>query len=165
MIHKGSLCSDKHVLKCSHASAKFQLSYLLSSVQKIWCLRVGFGFGRVGSAKIKDQPSANQNGPTMVHKWQWYTHVLHSGSLSWFWRCKEHPCPLSPDLGLWRTLEVPDWGFWSWSWFMKVPYAQTNMSWSFHLPQSSFSSDICSAQPRKYDVSGCQRGGWVVEFS
>ena len=32
------------------------------------------------------------------------------GSLSWFWRCREHPHPLSPHLGLWRMLEVPDWG-------------------------------------------------------
>ena len=23
----------------------------------------------------------------------WYTHDPNSGSLSWFWRCKEHPCP------------------------------------------------------------------------
>ena len=40
--------------------------------------------------------------------------------LSWFWRCKEHPCPLSPDLGLWRMLEVPDWGLASSSWFEYV---------------------------------------------
>ena len=40
----------------------------------------------------------------------WYTHDPNFGSLSWFWRCKEHPCPLSPDLRLWRTLNVPDWG-------------------------------------------------------
>ena len=25
-----------------------------------------------------------------------------------FWRCKEHPCPLCPDSGRWRMLEVPD---------------------------------------------------------
>ena len=47
----------------------------------------------------------------------WYTHAPNFGSRSWFWRCKEHPCPLCPDLGLWRTLEVPDWGLASWSWF------------------------------------------------
>ena len=33
-----------------------------------------------------------------------------------FWSCKEHPCPLSPHLGLWRMLEVPDWVLASWSW-------------------------------------------------
>ena len=47
----------------------------------------------------------------------WYTHVPIFGSLSWFWSCKGHPCPVSPDLGLWRTLEVCDWGLASWSWF------------------------------------------------
>ena len=40
-----------------------------------------------------------------------YTKDPNFGSLSWFWRCKEHPCPLSPHLGLWRMLEVPDWGW------------------------------------------------------
>ena len=47
----------------------------------------------------------------------WFSPVPNCGSLSWFWRCKEHPCLLSPDLGLWRMLEVPDWGLTSWSWF------------------------------------------------
>ena len=40
----------------------------------------------------------------------WYTHDPNFGSLSWFWRCKEYPCPFSPYLRLWRTQEVPDWG-------------------------------------------------------
>ena len=47
----------------------------------------------------------------------WYNHVQNFGSPSWFWRCKEHPCPLSHHLGLWRTLELPDWGLASLSWF------------------------------------------------
>ena len=47
----------------------------------------------------------------------WYTHDPNFGSLSWFWRCKEHPWPLSPGLGLWRMLEDPDWGLGSWSLF------------------------------------------------
>ena len=47
----------------------------------------------------------------------WYTHDLTFVSLSSFWRCKEHPCPLSPYLGLWRMLEVPNWGLACWSWF------------------------------------------------
>ena len=46
-----------------------------------------------------------------------YTYDPNFSSLSWFWRCKEHWCPLSPDLGLWRMLEVPDWGLASWLWF------------------------------------------------
>ena len=47
----------------------------------------------------------------------WYIHVPNLSSLSWFWRCKEHPCSLSPDLELWRTVAVPDQGLASWSWF------------------------------------------------
>ena len=43
-----------------------------------------------------------------------YTHDPNFDSLSWFWRCKEHPCPSSPHLGLWRTLEVLYLGFESW---------------------------------------------------
>ena len=39
----------------------------------------------------------------------WSTHGPNFGSLSWFWWCKEHVCPLSPDLGFWRMLNVPDW--------------------------------------------------------
>ena len=47
----------------------------------------------------------------------WYTQDLNFGSLSRFWRCKEDGCPLSPNLGFWRMLEVPDWGFTSWCWY------------------------------------------------
>ena len=47
----------------------------------------------------------------------WYTHVTNFGPLSWYWRCNVYPCPFSPDLGHWRTLQVPDWGLASWSWF------------------------------------------------
>ena len=47
----------------------------------------------------------------------WYTHAPNFGSLFWIWRCKEHLCPLSPHLGLWRTLEGSDWGLAYWYWF------------------------------------------------
>ena len=47
----------------------------------------------------------------------WHTNDPNFGFLSWFWRCKEHPCPLSHHLGLPRTLDVPDWGLASRSWF------------------------------------------------
>ena len=53
------------------------------------------------------------------------------GSLSWFRRCKKHPCPLSHHLGIWRMLEVPDWGLVSWYWF---GYGH----WSFLHPYSEF---------------------------
>ena len=58
-----------------------------------------------------------------------YTHDTNFGSLSWFWRCKEHPCPLSPHLGLWKTLEVPYWGLAYWSCLDRV----TGL-WSTHVP-------------------------------
>ena len=47
----------------------------------------------------------------------WYIHDPNFGCRPWFWRCKEYPCPVNPNLGLWSTLEVPDWGLASWSWF------------------------------------------------
>ena len=40
----------------------------------------------------------------------WYIHIPNFDSFSWFIWCKEHPYPLIPHLGLWRTLEIPDWG-------------------------------------------------------
>ena len=46
-----------------------------------------------------------------------FLHSIHL--LLWlFLICPLIPCPLSPDLGFWMMLEVPDWGFasWSWSW-------------------------------------------------
>ena len=39
----------------------------------------------------------------------WYSHDPNFGSMSWFWRCKEYPCPSSPYLELWWGLGVPDW--------------------------------------------------------
>ena len=53
--------------------------------------------------------------------------------LSWFWWCKEHPCPLSPHLGLWRTLEVPDWGLAYWSWFEYGHWLLIHPLWEFWL--------------------------------
>ena len=47
----------------------------------------------------------------------WYTYIPNFGPLSWFWRCKEHLCALSPDSGLWLGMKVPDWGLASWYWF------------------------------------------------
>ena len=48
----------------------------------------------------------------------WYTHDPKFCSLSWFWRCKEHTCPLSTKVGLWRILEVPYRNLASWPWFL-----------------------------------------------
>ena len=54
-------------------------------------------------------------------------------SLSWFWRCKEHSCPLIPDLWLWRMLEVPDWGLASWYWFWYGHWSLINPWYKFWL--------------------------------
>ena len=59
----------------------------------------------------------------------WYTNDPNLSYLSWFWRCKEHPCPLSHHLGLWRMLDVPDWGlvpislFWNTQWSLMHPWS------------------------------------------
>ena len=44
--------------------------------------------------------------------------------LHWIKTCKEPPCPQTPELGFWRTLEVPDWGFGSWPW----------LGWVYNVP-------------------------------
>ena len=67
----------------------------------------------------------------------WHTYVPNFGYLSWFWRCKEHPCPLSPHLGLWRTLEVPDWGLTSCSWFGFCHESCLDLPWKFQHAQIS----------------------------
>ena len=64
----------------------------------------------------------------------WYTNIPNFLSLSWFWRCKEHPCPFSPGLGLRWGLEVPDWGSASWPlfgyghWFLIDIYCKFGLS-------------------------------------
>ena len=71
--------------------------------------------------------------------WRFLTWVWHLdldfdmviGSLSWFSRFKEHPYPLSLDLGLWRMLEIPSWGLASWFW---LRYCH----WSLMHPYSEF---------------------------
>ena len=66
--------------------------------------------------------------------WFWYFHwsLVHHCSEVWlFWRCKEHPCPLNPHLGLWRMPDVPYWGLEPWSWF---GYGH----WSLIFPLSEF---------------------------
>ena len=64
----------------------------------------------------------------------WYTHAPNFGSLSWFWLCKEQSCPLSPHLGLWRMLGVPDWGLASWSWFGYGHWTLVHLYSEFWLP-------------------------------
>ena len=67
-----------------------------------------WGFG--GSWKFQTWVWNSYIDPDMVTG-LWYTHDPNFGSLARFWRCKEQPCPLRPELGLSRTLEVPDCSF------------------------------------------------------
>ena len=67
-------------------------------------------------------------------------------ALYWFWRCKEHPCPLSPHLGPWRVLEVPDWGLASWYWF---GYGH----WSLIHPYSKFWLSILILKVQRTSMS------------
>ena len=55
------------------------------------------------------------------------TYVPKFSFLHWIKRCKEPSCPRSPGLGFWRTLEVPDWGFGSWSWWRGVNDVPSNL--------------------------------------
>ena len=76
----------------------------------------------------------------------WNTHDPNFGSLSWFWMCKEHSCPLSPHLGIERMLEVPDWGLASWSWF---GYGH----WSLIKPWSKFWFSILILKVQRTSIS------------
>ena len=75
-----------------------------------------------------------------------FIHIPYFGSLFWFWRCKEHPCPLSPHLGLWMMLEVPDWGLVSWSGF---EYG----CWSLIHPWSKFRLSILILKVQRTSMS------------
>ena len=76
----------------------------------------------------------------------WYTLDKNFGSLSRLLRCKEHPCPLSRDLGFWRTWEVPEWDLASWSLFW---YGQ----WSLVHPGSKFWLSILILKLQRTSIS------------
>ena len=89
----------------------------------------------------------------------WYTHIPNFGSLSWFWRCKVHLCPLSHDLGLWRILEVPNMGLAPWSWF-------GHGYWSLVHPCSKFWLSILILKLQRISVFWFgaledSRGSWL----
>ena len=77
---------------------------------------------------------------SLIYQWSKFS------SLSWFWWCKEHPCTLSPHLGLWWMLEVPDSGLASWSWFR---YGH----WSFVQPWSKFLLSILILKVQRTSMS------------
>ena len=90
--------------------SKFWLSIFILKVQ-----RTSMSFRSLFGA-LEDAEGSWLGFGTLISVF-WYTNVPNFVSLSCFWRCKEHPCPSSPDLGLWRRLWIPDWGLASWSWF------------------------------------------------
>ena len=91
--------------------------------------------------------------------WIWsvvfHTLMIHILALSWFWRCKEPPCHLSPDLGLWRMLEVPHWGLASWYW---LGYDH----WSLIHPWSKFWLSILILKVQRTSMS-FEASFWALE--
>ena len=89
-----------------------------------------------------------------LESWSWfgYDHwsLIYQYSkcllISWFWRCKEHTCPLSPSMGLWRKLEVPEWGLTSFSWFV-------NNCWSLVHTCSNFGLTILILKMQRTYIS------------
>ena len=75
-----------------------------------------------------------------------YTPDPNFGSLSWFWRCKEPPCPLSPHAEFWNMLEVPELGSASGSWF---GYGH----WSLIHPYAEFWLSILVLKVQKTSMS------------
>ena len=63
-----------------------------------------------------------------------------------FLRNPKHSCPLSPQLGLWGMLEVPDWGLASWYWF---GYGH----WSLIYPWSKFWLSILILKVQRTSMS------------
>ena len=99
----------------------------------------------------------------------WYTYIPIFGPLSCFRRCKKHPCPLGPDLGLWRTLEIPDWGFASWSW---LGYGNWSLIYLYYKFQLSFLNLKVQRTSMSFkfwfwaleDAEGSSMGFWVLIF-
>ena len=65
------------------------------------------------------------------------TYVPKFSFLHWIKMCKEPPCPLSPCLEFWRTLQVSDWYFGSWSWWWGVYRVPKNLYSEIQLPTSN----------------------------
>ena len=98
-----------------HPWSKSWLSILILKVQRI-SISFKSWFGALEDAGVPDWGFASWScfrygHWSLMHPWSKFI------SLYWFWRFNEHPCPWSPHFGLWRTLEVPDWGSASLSWF------------------------------------------------
>ena len=98
-----------------HQSLKFQVSILILKVQRpprpsSPTLRFGGCWSFLTGGWHIDHYLGIASG-------LWYTNIPNFDPLSWFLRCKEHCCPLNPDKGFLRMLDVPDWGLAYWSWY------------------------------------------------
>ena len=95
----------------------------------------------------------------------WYSHVPNFASLSWFWRCKEHLCPLSPDFGLWSGLKVPNWVLGSWSWFGYGHWSLIQLSSKFWLFILVLKLQRTSMSLKSWFVDLMGTGGSCFRFS
>ena len=94
-----------------HPWSKFWISILILKVQRTsMYFKSSFG---AGGSWLGFKSDFDLDMVTCL----WYAQIQIFLSLSSFWRCKEHPSPLSPAFGLWLGLEVLDWDFASWFWF------------------------------------------------
>ena len=127
-----------------HQRSKFWFFILILQVQK---LSMSFK-SWLGVWRMLEVPDWN------LASWFWFenghlflfTYIPNFGSLFWFWRCKEHPCPLSPHLGLWRMLGVSDWDLASRSWIGYGP-------WFLVHPGSKFGLSILSLKVQRTSTS------------
>ena len=124
---RSSLSQDKLIsAKVGSVKLSFHLVFSLSQIssEKLSFYQ-GFILSQIGSEKLSFFQVLSLS---QIRVWHldldfdmvdglWYIHDPNFGSLSWIWSFKEHLCPLSCDYGLWRIIEVPDWGLTFWFWF------------------------------------------------
>ena len=98
-------------------------------------------------------PDCDGDGWTMSQK----SYVPNFSFLHWIKRYKEPPCSRSPWLELCRTLEVPDWGFSSWSWW----------GWVYNVPNYLCSEIQLSTLNKKVQRTpmSSKSWSWVLEDS
>ena len=127
-----------------HTYSKFWLSILILKVQRTYMsFKSSFG-------ALEDAGGSWLGFGILILIWIWslvfYLPILRFLAPSWFLRCKEHPCPLNPDLKLWWGLEVPDWCLTSWSWF-------GNNHWSLIYLYSEFGLSNLNLKLQRTSIS------------
>ena len=92
------------------------------------------------------------------------TYVPKFSFLHWIKRCKEPSCPWSPGLGIWRTLEVPDWGFGSWLWWGWVYLCSKIMLSTLNRKVQRTLMSLKSWTGDMEDSGGSWLGFWVLSM-